>query len=331
MPLLSSSYAAPVWLPGGHAQTIFPSLFRSLPEVPFTRTAIPTPDGDRIVLDTLLAGERQTREQRGVVILSHGLEGNTHRKYMRGMCRACAAQGWDTVARNFRGCGGEPNLTPGLYHSGQTIDVHTTVLHCLTLGYERIALAGFSMGGNQVLKYLGEDPAGVPAQVVAAAVFSVPCDLPGAARVLDEPGNAVYMRYFLKSLREKVRQKHALYPELYPLEGLEAMRTFAEFDGQYTAPVHGFASARDYWERGACLPHLPRIAVPTLLVNAQNDPFLSEGCYPVDTARQSESLFLEMPAGGGHVGFTSRLSFSMSEALYWSETRAVEFLRPYLF
>jgi hypothetical protein len=244
---------------------------------------------------------------------------------MRGMCRAFAAQGWDAVARNFRGCGGESNLTPGLYHSGQTIDLHTTVLHCLELGYERIALVGFSMGGNQVLKYLGEGPQRVPAQVVAAAAFSVPCHLPGAAKVLDQPGNAVYMRYFLKSLRKKVRQKHVLHPELYPLEGLETMRTFAEFDGQYTAPIHGFASAQDYWEKAACLSRLPHIAVPSLLVNARNDPFLSEGCYPVGIARQSDFLFLEIPDSGGHVGFTSRVG----ETAYWSETRAVEFLRPH--
>ena len=324
MPLLScSSYVAPAWLPGGHVQTIFPALFRKLPDVPFKRTAIPTPDGDRIVLDTLHAGEKQGRS---VVILSHGLEGDSRRKYMRGMCRIFAAQGWDSVARNFRGCGGEPNLTPGLYHSGQTEDVHTTVLHCLELGYERIALAGFSMGGNQILKYLGEGPDRIPPQLVAAVVFSVPCHLPGAAVTLDHIGNAVYMRYFLQSLREKVRKKHAVYPELYPLGGLEAMRTFAEFDGQYTAPIHGFASARDYWEKAACLPHLPHIALPSLLVNARNDPFLSEGCYPVDTARQSRFLFLEMPDSGGHVGFPSCLG----KAVYWSETRAVEFFKQFL-
>jgi predicted alpha/beta-fold hydrolase len=271
----------------------------------------------------LLAGEKRGRS---VIILSHGLEGNSGREYIRGMCRMFAAQGWDSVARNFRGCGGEPNLVPGLYHSGQTEDVYATVLYCLESGYERIALVGFSMGGNQVLKYLGESPGMVPPQVVAAMAFSVPCHLPEAARVLDQPGNAVYMRYFLRSLREKVRQKHALYPELYPLEGLEAMRSFAEFDGQYTAPIHGFASARDYWEKAACLPHLPHIAVPSLLINARNDPFLSNDCYPVDIAQQSRFLFLEMPDSGGHVGFTSRLG----ETAYWSETRAVEFFKPYL-
>lgn len=321
MPLLpGSSYTAPVWLPGGHAQTIFPSLFRRVPELSFKRVGIPTPDGDVIFIDMLRAGASRSRT---VVILSHGLEGDSRRGYIRGMCRVFAGQGWDCAARNFRGCGGEPNRTPGLYHGGQTEDVHTAVLYCLESGYERVMLVGFSMGGNQVLKYLGECPDTVPAQVAAAAVFSVPCHLPGAAQTLDQPGNAVYVRHFLHSLRRKVRQKHALYPELYPLHGLDAIRTFAEFDQRYTAPVHGFASAREYWEKAACLPHLHRIAVPALLVNARNDPFLSDRCRPVDTARQSRFLFLELPGTGGHVGFTSRLG----ENACWSETRAVEFLR----
>ena len=324
MPLLeSSSYHAPLWLPGGHAQTIFPSLFRKIPDLPFTRIRIATPDDDVILADVLQAGKRKERE---VVILSHGLEGDSRRKYIRGMCRAFAARGWDCLARNFRGCGGEMNRTPGLYHSGMTEDLHAVVGHCLGEGYERIMLVGFSMGGNQVLKYLGEAPDRVPAEVVAAAAFSVTCNLPGAARELDRPGNAVYMHYFLRTLRRKVRLKHARYPDLYPLDGLERMRTFAEFDNQYTAPVHGFSSAADYWEKAASLPHLHRIRVPALLVNALNDPFLSPGCYPVDVARNNACLFLETPGEGGHVGFTSPLG----KEAYWSETRAVKFFSEIL-
>jgi predicted alpha/beta-fold hydrolase len=176
------------------------------------------------------------------------------------------------------------------------------------------------MGGNQTLKYLGEAPERVPSRVTAAVVFSVPCDLPGAAVELDKPGNTVYMRYFLRSLRQKVRLKHTLYPDLYPLDGLEAMRTFAEFDGAYTAPVHGFASARDYWEKAASLPHLGKIRVPTLLVNARNDPFLSAGCYPVRIARENPHLYLEMPEQGGHVGFPGG-----DGPLYWSDRRGAAF------
>lgn len=321
MPYLpDSSYLPPRWLPGGHAQTIFPSLFRRVPMPDFQRFSIPAADGDEIILDRCPPGAAQSDT---VVVLSHGLEGHSRRKYMRAMCLMFREEGWDSICRNFRFCGGVMNKTPGMYHSGQTDDVHDVVKYCVAQGCKHIFLVGFSMGGNQVLKYLGEEPERVPAEVAGAAVFSVPCHLPGAAKVLDKPENAVYMRYFLQTLRQKVRQKHALYPELYPLDGLDAMRTFAEFDSRYTAPVHGFSSARDYWEKAACLPHLHRISVPALLVNAGNDPFLSPQCLPVDIARESRFLTLEVPDCGGHVGFTPR----GGGPAYWSEVRAVAFFR----
>ena len=319
MPVLPhSSYTAPVWLPGGHAQTIFPSLFRRIEPLPFARSRLETPDGDCILIDTLLAGPAPART---VVILSHGLEGDSRRKYIRGMCRVFTALGWDCVSRNFRACGGELNRLPGMYHSGQTDDIHTVVRHVITAGYEAVLLVGFSMGGNQTLKYLGEEPERVPDQVRGAAVFSVPCHLPGAAVVLDKPGNTVYMRYFMRTLRKKVRIKHALFPELYPLDGLDSIHTFREFDNRYTAPVHGFASASDYWERAACLPHLGGVRVPALLVNAKNDPFLSAQCYPVSAAERNPALTLEMPEHGGHVGFCS----TPGKGSYWSEERAAAF------
>lgn len=315
------AYRAPFWLPGGHAQTIVPALVRRLPLLRYSRFRLPTPDGDVILLDQTLASERRGET---AVILSHGLEGHSRRTYMRGLSLACLAEGWDCYARNFRACGGEMNLTSGMYHSGQTDDLHTVVTYCRELGYPRLFLAGFSMGGNQTLKYLGEDAE--RAAVDGAVVFSVPCHLPGSARCLDKPGNAVYMRYFLRTLRQKVRLKHAGYPELYPLRGLDGIRTFSEFDNTYTAPVHGFASADDYWEKASCLPHLERIRVPTLLVNARNDPFLSPRCFPESVARASDFLTLETPSEGGHVGFPS---FG-GRGPWWSERRATAFLRGLL-
>ena len=315
-----SDYKAPWWLPGGHAQTMFPVLFRKIAPVPFERVRIDTPDNDFIDLDILRCGQGRSR---GAAVLSHGLEGDSRRKYIRGMSLMFAAHGWDSVARNFRSCGGEMNRTPGMYHSGQTEDLHLTVEYCLKAGYERLLLVGFSMGGNQTLKYLGENPAKVPPEVAGAAVFSVPCDLTGSARMLARPQSAVYMQYFLKSLRKKVRMKHAVHPELYPLDGLEKIRSFSEFDNRYTAPVHGFSSAGDYWSRSSSLPFLPDIGVRTLLVNARNDPFLSRECYPEDAARKSAFLHLETPEEGGHVGFVS----PAGERAYWSERRAGQFFR----
>ena len=321
MPVIAvSAYKAPWWLPSGHAQTIFPALFRKIGPVPCERVRIDTPDGDFIDLDVLRCGPAPSK---GAAVLSHGLEGDSRRKYIRGMSLIFAAHGWDSVARNFHFCGGEMNRAPGMYHSGQTDGLHLTLEHCRGLGYERLLLVGFSMGGNQVLKYLGENPARVPPEVAGAAVFSVPCDLTGSARVLSRPQSAVYMRYFLKSLRKKVRMKHAAYPELYPLDGLDQIRAFNEFDNRYTAPVHGFASAEDYWARSSSLPFLPAITVRTLLVNALNDPFLSPECYPKDIARHSPCLHLETPCDGGHVGFVS----PAGERAYWSELRVAEFFK----
>lgn len=321
MPLVDSTYKAPLWLPGGHAQTIFPSLFRRVPQVGTTRSFIPTPDGDEILCDTFLAAP--PRRSGSVVVLSHGLEGNSLRKYMRGMMLRFAQDGWDSVGRNLRGCGGQMNRTVGLYHSGQTDDLHTVIEHCLYLGYERIALVGFSMGANQMLKYLGESADKVPDTVVAAVAFSSPCDLPASASELDKPENAIYMRYFLRTLTKKVRQKHESYPDAYPLDGLDSIRTFAEFDSKYTGPVHGFSSAQDYWEKAACLPFLPAIRTPSLLVNARNDPFLAPSCSPADIAATHPFLYLEMPQNGGHVGFASPLG---QGGAYWSENRAAEFV-----
>lgn len=316
----ASSYRAPFFLRNGHAQTIFPVLFRPRPEVEQRRERLTLPDGDFIDLDLTTADP--FAPFRGVAVISHGLEGNSRRRYVQGMASALSATGWDVVARNFRGCGGETNRQPGMYHSGETQDLHATVEFCLARGYRRIALVGFSMGGNQTLKYLGENPGRVPAEVAGAAVFSVPCDLVGAAAVLDRPANRIYMEYFLRSLRVKMREKAALFPGMFDLTGLDAMRTFAEFDERFTAPLHGFASAMDYWQRSGCLPVVHAIRVPTLLVNACDDPFLSPGCFPEAEAARNPALHLEMPRVGGHVGFVTLNGGNR----YWSEARAADFL-----
>lgn len=315
----ASGYRSPFFLRNGHAQTIFPVLFRPRPEVIQRRERLRLPD-DFIDLDLTPAAPPAPR--RGVAIISHGLEGHSRRRYVQGMARALAADGWDVVARNLRGCGGEINWQPRMYHSGETGDLHATVQYCLARGYRRIALVGFSIGGNQTLKYLGENPGRVPVAVVGAVAFSVPCDMVGAAAVMERPANRVYVEYFMRSLREKIREKVALFPDLFDLTGLDAIHTFAEFDTRFTAPMHGFTSAMDYWQRSGCLTVLPAVRVPTLLVNARNDPFLSPGCFPEAEAERNPALLLETPSDGGHVGFATL----NDDNRYWSEARAVEFL-----
>lgn len=321
MPIVTASdYRPPFVLWNGHVQTVYPPLFRPMPSVRPVRERLFTPDEDFLDIDWHRAeGRRPPR----LAVISHGLEGNARRKYVAGMARALTRAGWDVLAWNFRGCSGEPNRLLRYYHSGDTDDLHTVLTHGLARrGYDTAALVGFSIGGNQVLKYLGEDPDRVPKAVKAAVAFSVPCDLAGGAQVLARPANRLYMEYFLRSLRAKARLKGRLFEGALDLTGLEAMRTFDVFDERFTAPLHGFAGAADYYARASSLPHLPAIRVPTLLVNALDDPFLSAACTPRAAAAGSRQLFLEMPISGGHVGFVER----NRDNVYWSERRAAAFL-----
>ncbi len=319
MPLIeTSSHRPPCWLPGGHAQTIFPALFRRVPFVTGERERIATPDGDFLDLDWA-----RSPGSACVAILSHGLEGDSRDSYVQGMASALRSTGWNVVAWNLRGCSGETNLRLRSYHSGATEDLAAVVDHVRSDPLvKRIALVGFSLGGNITLKYLGDLGAGGDARLAAAVAFSVPCDLAASSRALESRANRVYMDRFLVGLRGKIRAKMRAFPGELRDDGLDAMRTFREFDGAYTAPLHGFRDAEDYWARASSRPVLPRIAVPTLLVQARNDPFLPPGCFPEAEARASRWLHLEAPRHGGHLGFTPR----RGRGEYWSETRAREFL-----
>ena len=318
MPILSSSYISPVWLQGGHMQTVFPSLFRKASPLHFTREVIELPCNDVIDVDWITGVTQST----SIVIFSHGMEGNSKRKYITGMAKQFLQAGFDIVSRNCRGCSETMNKLAPMYHSGQTEDLHTLVATCIAKGYSSIILAGFSMGGNQTLKYLGELGTTAPAQLTCAVTFSVPCDLTGCAQALAQTSNALYVANFLHTLRRKVQQKHKQFPAEYPLQGLQKIRTLEQFDNRYTAPLFNYTSAKDYWQKESSLPLLASIAVPTLMVNAKNDPFLSPSCFPYPIALHSKYLYLETPQQGGHVGFTPRTG-----TCYWSDKRAVEFVQ----
>ena len=322
MPLVArSAHQPPFYLFNGHLQTIAPSLWRTVPDVQYERERLELPDGDFLALDwSRLPPHRPTN---GLAIISHGLEGDSQRPYVRGMARALNRAGLDALAWNYRSCGGEMNRLLRSYHLGDTQDLARVLAHALAGGrYERVYLLGFSAGGNVTLKFLGENPAQVPPEVQRAAVFSVPTDLRASSMHIARPQNQVYLRRFLKSMRLKIRAKAALLPGQVDVSGLEELRNFPQFDERYTAPMHGFATADEYYAHASSGQYLAAIRVPTLLMNAQNDPFLPPSCYPHETAAASAFVYLETPVAGGHVGFAE----TSADGAYYSERRAVEFL-----
>jgi predicted alpha/beta-fold hydrolase len=318
MPLIrKSTYRAPLWLPGGHLQTIYPALCRKVNRITHRSERLELADGDFLDLEWADHGQPK------LAILSHGLEADVRVNHIQGMAAALVRNGWDVLAWNLRGCSGEPNRLLRMYHSGATEDLRAVIDHALQAhAANSIALIGFSLGGNLTLKYLGEEGAGIPRRLHRAVAFSVPCDLACSSRQLARACNRHYMERFLRSMRAKILAKDRMFPGQLDVSEIERIRSFREFDGRFTAPLHGFRDAADYWERNSCRQFLPRIVVPTLLVNARNDPFLGPGCHPQQEAEASNCFHFEAPETGGHVGFPS--VGNLGE--YWSETRALEFL-----
>lgn len=318
MPIVESKYKAPWWLPGGHLQTLQPRLLRKVAPVEYQRERITTPDDDFLDLDWKRAGNDR------VVILLHGLEGCSRSHYILGLVHALTHAGWDCVAVNFRSCGGELNRQSRFYHSGETTDLHTVVQHVSGKDdVAGIAIAGISLGGNVALKYLGEQGSNADPKLKYAVAISVPCDLGSSSRKMARFSNRIYMRHFIQSLIPKAHAKAKLYPGLFSTDGLESMRTFAEFDDQITAPLHGFDSAQDYWKKSSSRPYIPKIAIPSLLLSARNDPFLTPSCFPEEEAKASELFHLEASVHGGHAGFAPM----NGDKIFWTEKRVVEFLQ----
>lgn len=320
MPVLPiPDYRPPFPFRSGNAATLYPPLFRPTPKLLPGRERIETPDKDFLDIDRHKCG---TTTSRKLVVVSHGLEGNSRKKYVLGMARMALDFGYDAVCWNQRGCGTSTNRLLRSYHSGETEDLHTVITHCLKSGYEEVALIGFSMGGNQILKYLGENPDRVPAQVKKAITFSVPCDLSESEILISKPSRRVYFEYFMRGLRKKVRTKETMFPDKVDSFHLEGITSLRQFDDIYTAPHNGFANAEEYYAKSSCKQFLPNISVPTLLVQALNDPFLAPACFPVTEADNNANLMLEIPQYGGHVGFVQ----AGPENIYWSEARAKAFL-----
>jgi predicted alpha/beta-fold hydrolase len=309
------SYHPPFLLFNKHIETIYPSLIRKVEGIEYGRERINTPDDDFLDLDWL------RQDSKKLIILSHGLEGNSQRSYIRGMASIFYNNGFDVLAWNFRGCSEEMNRTLRFYHSGATDDLDVVVNHCISIGYTEINLIGFSLGGNLTLKYLGEKASALLPQIKKGVAFSVPLNLHTSSLEISKPSNWVYNNRFLNSLKEKVLNKSRQLPEL-DAGPLTSISSLFEFDNYYTAPIHGFKDAIDYYKQCSSLRFLESIKRPTLVVNAQNDPFLSGDCYPAHLHNHFY-LKLEYPRRGGHVGF----ALFNQNGLYWSELRALQFIQ----
>jgi hypothetical protein len=310
------AYVAPRWLPGGHAQTIWP-LLRKGPLPAFERERWDTPDGDFIDLDWL-------PHQPGapLVILFHGLEGSSHSPYARSLMRHVAGLGWNGVVPHFRGCSGEPNRLPRAYHSGDADEVGW-ILERLAgrhPGVPRYA-AGVSLGGNALLLWLGTRGKAAGSILTAAAAICPPLDLTAAGHTLGRGFNRVYTRHFLATLKRNADTKLRQHPGLFDGEAMRRAANLYEFDNLVTAPLHGFRNTDDYWLRASSKAYLPAIVVPTLLINPLNDPFLPASHLP-SVLDVSSAVQLEQPDEGGHVGFVSG---DWPGNLDWLPSRLVNF------
>jgi len=316
MPVIEmSTYRAPLFFGNNHLQTVFPTLFRKVRNVEYTRQRIDTPDRDFIDIDCSLTGSDR------VVILSHGLEGKSDRAYMKGMIRAFNRRGWDGVSFNFRGCSGEPNRKPAMYHSGKTEDLQCAIDHLLSGGrYTAVSLVGFSLGANLTLKYVGEKGRRIAPEIKCAVGISAPCDLLSSAIELDKLKNRLYTKRFLVTLLQKMKANEHLFPAGIS-RNYRSVKTLKDFDDTFTAPLNGFSDAHDYWRQCSCARFIAGTAVPTLIINAKDDPILGRECFPFEQARSNGNLFLEVPERGGHVGF---ITFG-NNGEYWHETRTAEF------
>ena len=316
MPIVESIYKAPYFFRNGHVSTIYSGLIRRVNGLAQKRERIPLPDADFLDLDWSFSEEKTNK----VIMLLHGLEGNAQRPYMTGTAKLFNNNHIDAVCVNFRGCSGADNTKYRSYHSGATEDLEAVIEHIIqTKDYTDIYIKGVSLGGNMALKYLGERVA-VPYQIKAVIAVSVPCSLSGAAKKLHTFENRLYHDRFKKHLLERLKKKQQQFPDMLSLSEFNSIKTLHDFDTVYTAKAHGFNDGSDYYKQCSSLQFLPNIKIPTLIINALNDSFLSHDCYPVKEAKHNPNVFLEMPKHGGHVGFVDKNN------VYYNEHRALNFI-----
>lgn len=316
-----SSFRPAWWCPGPHLQTVC-GAFGRRPDVEFQRTRWELPDGDFLDVDELPGDPGQP-----LLIVLHGLEGSTRATI--GLVEQVRRRGWGALAFHFRSCSGELNRLRRSYHGGETGDLAWVISRVIERDPGRpIVCAGLSLGGNVLLKYLGEQPDRVPTQVRAAVAISAPVDLKQSAYALDHGFARVYGRRLVMSLKRKALAKMEIFPDLADRQALLKVRTLREFDDLVTGPVHGFKDAEAYWAASSAKQFLPRITRPTLLINARNDPFFPPQYLPQPEQVGNRFLTMDYPASGGHLGFvTGPWPF---RPVMWADERAIEFLSQHV-
>lgn len=323
-----SSFRPAWWLPGPHLPTIYGRLARRLPAAPTRAERWPTPDGDAVTVHRLSGQPGHPR-----VLLLHGLESGIHAPYVQGLLHQARLRGWWADLLVWRTC--DPahvvNAVPRAYHSGETTDLAMVVRRLVAESPGTpVGIVGVSLGGNVLLKWLGNEAATVPPEVTASVAVSVPFDLGRASRHLERGINTIYTRYFLRSLVAKTERKLTRFPDLVDATALRRLRTLWEFDDVVTGPIHGFAGAADYYARCSSLPTLGGVDRPTLLLNAADDPFLPRQVLDDVrvAARGTSALTIEFPERGGHVGFVA--GAIPGGARYWMEGRVFDWLSGHL-
>jgi uncharacterized protein len=287
-------YTAPLWLPSGHLQTIYPAMCITRPELAFRRERWEAPDGDFVDVDFVDGAQDQP-----FVVLFHGLEGSSASHYARAMMAQLAERGWSGAVPHFRGCSGEPNRAPRFYHSGDAHEIDWIVRRLRLRAGGKFYATGVSLGGNALLRWLGESQH--QAEIVdAACAVSAPLDLARGGDALSSGLNMLYTRMFLQTLKPKCLAKLEQFPGLFDRAAMLGARDLYTFDNIVTAPLHGYRDTDDYWDRASAKHVLQDITVPTLVLNAQNDPFLPGEHLP---RKASRSVLLDYPEHGGHVGF----------------------------
>lgn len=295
MPVIESTYRVSRFLKNPHIHTILCATMRQRPKIPYIRERLELEDGDFIDLDW------SKTDSKKLLILSHGMEGSSQSKYILHTAKAANERGYSAVAWNMRGCSGHMNRKLHFYHSGKSEDLDAVVKHAIALGYKQIYLAGFSLGGNLTLVYLGRKGKNLNPAIQAAVAVSAPVDLAASQLAIEAPRNRIYLKRFLRDFKKKFTEKRAkrgIYIDVKTFD--RDIKTLAHLDAKYTAPWNGFADENVYYAKSSALPVLKDIAVRTLLLNPKDDTFLADECYPEDIASASKFFHLEMPESGGH-------------------------------